>query len=53
MPGVVPFVQLMKTNLRINAESESVQMTDFLSVKPVNCINLNGIDMYINTVNRI
>ena len=50
---VVHFVQLMKTNLKTSAESESVQMTGFLVVKPVNCIKLNGINMCINTVDRI
>ncbi len=51
--GMVLFVQLMKINLRIDAESGSVHMTGFLAVKPVNCINLNGTNMCINTVDRI
>jgi len=50
---VVLFVQLMNTNLEINAESENVHMTEFLLVKLVNSTNQNMINICINTANSI
>jgi hypothetical protein len=53
MHVVVHFVQLMNTNLEINAESENVHITEFLQVKLVKSTNQIMINICINTANSI